>query len=257
MDIFFSDLDNTLIYSYKRDIGGEKIVAEFLNGKEQSYMTKYTYDYLASARWLNLVPVTARTRQQFERIVCLKEFNVKYAIVNNGGKLLIDGAEDKSWSDETWRIAENQLEDLEQAVGILKKLYPEQVFHRPDPYMCYAKVNALQISPQSLCGELSREMKGENVTVQFDRSKIYLFASRVNKGNAVKRFRRMAGVGTAVAAGDGIMDVPMLNEADYAMAAERIAKNIITPNRVVFEGEQISDRICKEIQKLHLAGMMG
>ena len=53
MSILFSDLDNTLIYSHNRELSKPKVVIEHLDGREQSFMTQYTYDFLASADWLS------------------------------------------------------------------------------------------------------------------------------------------------------------------------------------------------------------
>lgn len=39
----FCDLDHTLIYSHRVPIGLNKIAVEYLNGKEQSFMTQGTY----------------------------------------------------------------------------------------------------------------------------------------------------------------------------------------------------------------------
>ena len=46
MTYFCSDLDNTLIYSYRHDIGKEKVLVETKEGKELSYMTKVSYELL-------------------------------------------------------------------------------------------------------------------------------------------------------------------------------------------------------------------
>ena len=66
MSVFFTDLDNTMIYSHHREIGKPKIVVEHLDGREQSFMTEFAYDFLLSADWLDIVPVTTRTKQQYE-----------------------------------------------------------------------------------------------------------------------------------------------------------------------------------------------
>ena len=42
MYIFNSDLDNTLVYSYKHNIGSDKINVEIYNDREISYITKRT-----------------------------------------------------------------------------------------------------------------------------------------------------------------------------------------------------------------------
>ena len=38
MIVFYSDLDNTLIYSYRREIGGKKRCVEVYQGREISFM---------------------------------------------------------------------------------------------------------------------------------------------------------------------------------------------------------------------------
>ena len=45
MIAFFSDLDNTLIFSYKHDIGKEKRCVEIYQGREVSYITERTYGF--------------------------------------------------------------------------------------------------------------------------------------------------------------------------------------------------------------------
>lgn len=43
-DAFISDLDNTLIYSYKKNIGGDTINVEVYEGREISFMTRGSYE---------------------------------------------------------------------------------------------------------------------------------------------------------------------------------------------------------------------
>ena len=64
---WFSDLDNTLIYSHRTTFTSEKIIAEWLNGKEQSYITKETYSFMKNME-CNFVPVTTRSIEQYKRI---------------------------------------------------------------------------------------------------------------------------------------------------------------------------------------------
>ena len=46
MHIFCMDLDNTIIYSYKHDIGNEKINVEIYQDREISFITKKTQELL-------------------------------------------------------------------------------------------------------------------------------------------------------------------------------------------------------------------
>ena len=43
---FFTDLDNTIIYSYRREIGQDKVLVEEMEGRELSYMTRTSHQKL-------------------------------------------------------------------------------------------------------------------------------------------------------------------------------------------------------------------
>ena len=62
------DLDNTLIYSYKHRVPGDSCV-EWLDGQEQSFMTERTQALLRQLPAnVRLVPVTTRSKEQYQRI---------------------------------------------------------------------------------------------------------------------------------------------------------------------------------------------
>ena len=48
----FTDLDNTLIYSRRRPLPGDKVVVERLNGADQSFMTGRTLEFFQHAPWV-------------------------------------------------------------------------------------------------------------------------------------------------------------------------------------------------------------
>ena len=247
MRFLFSDIDNTLIYSHNRELDQEKIVVEHLDGREQSYMTKHAYEWFRSNEQIKIVPVTTRTLAQFSRLNFLDALNICEAIVYNGGMHLVNGIEDQAWSAETMNLVADQLEDLNSAVAILEKDYTKDyVIHRPVPYMAYVKIN----SPQVMCEEIKRKVNLANVTVQNDRKKLYLFASGVNKGDAVQRFCKAKNITADMVAGDDIMDITMLNQAGCAFVSEKISDMVDNDNKVVLTGEVISDQLCDEIERL-------
>ena len=50
MEIFCTDLDNTIIYSYKHDIGDDKREVELYQGRNISYITGQTYELLKQVK---------------------------------------------------------------------------------------------------------------------------------------------------------------------------------------------------------------
>ena len=104
MIVFNVDLDNTLIYSYKYDIGKNKRQVELYKENYISYITDKIYNLLLTLRNNALiVPTTTRTIEQYSRIE-LGIGNFKYALVCNGGVLLIDGKEGLEWYEESKKI---------------------------------------------------------------------------------------------------------------------------------------------------------
>ena len=97
MYLFNCDLDNTLIYSYKHDIGADKINVEQYQGREISFITSRTFELLKEvAEKTVFVPTTTRTVEQYGRID-LGIHTPQYALVCNGGILLKNGVEDSEW----------------------------------------------------------------------------------------------------------------------------------------------------------------
>lgn len=121
MIVFNVDLDNTLIYSYKYDIGKNKRQVELYKENYISYITDKIYNLLLTLRNNALiVPTTTRTIEQYSRIE-LGIGNFKYALVCNGGVLLIDGKEDLEWYEESKKIIKESSNELLKAIDILNK----------------------------------------------------------------------------------------------------------------------------------------
>ena len=105
MILFFADMDNTLIYSYKRDIGSDKIGVEFYPEKSDDFLyDKTSWKLLQKvAHKLLFIPTTTRTIEQYQRINL--GFVPLYALVCNGGILLENGQENMRWYADSRELA--------------------------------------------------------------------------------------------------------------------------------------------------------
>ena len=64
MVVFCTDLDNTIIYSYKHDIGDRKRNVELYQGREISFITDKTYDLLREIKNnIIIIPTSTRTKE--------------------------------------------------------------------------------------------------------------------------------------------------------------------------------------------------
>lgn len=248
MIYFCSDLDNTLIYSYRHDIGNEKILVETMDGKELSYMTKVSHELLKKvSSEKELVPLTTRSLAQYSRIDFGNQVKVKYAMVANGGILLENNKINEEWFKETREIVGYADAELEKGIEILKK----------DKNICFEirKVDGLFVFTKSsnveeTIKQLKETLDTNVVYVDYNGTKVYIFPKKLDKGSSLKRLRNYVGADNYfVSAGDSDFDIPMLLAADTGFCPESLIfsgkENIIKlPNK------KFSDEMLQRVLEL-------
>ena len=111
--IFFTDLDNTLIYSHRHQLPENKVPVEWIGEKTQSFMTQRAYSYFSSLSDLEIIPVTTRSVEQYMRLQNLAtRFGCRYALVCNGAVLIKDGVVDETWMRESQKIADGEMAEV-------------------------------------------------------------------------------------------------------------------------------------------------
>lgn len=222
MIYFCSDLDNTLIYSYRHDIGNNKVLVETKEGKELSYMTELSHKLLQEvAKVKELVPLTTRSLEQYFRISFGSQVKIKYAMVANGGILLENNKINEEWLRETKEIVSYAEEEMEKGIEILKK----------DENVCFdvRKVDELSVFTKSnnveaTLDRLKEKLNTDTVYIDSNGVKVYIFPKALDKGSSLKRFRKYVGEDNRfIAAGDSCFDKPMLLAADTAFCPESLA----------------------------------
>ena len=219
MILFHSDIDNTLIYSHKREIGADKVGVEWYQGRTIAYMTSRSHALLKQvAERLLLVPTTTRTAEQYNRI----DFGIqspKYALVCNGGILLEDGRVDRAWYEESYEMTRDAAGELTAARDYLIR----------DVYRCFEvrMISELFLftkseRPVETVEGLKQILDTNKVDICHHRNKIYVIPKNLNKGTACQRFREKQKADCVIAAGDSGFDVPMLKTADIAIAPKQL-----------------------------------
>lgn len=243
MIIFNSDLDNTLIYSYRHDIGPDKKCVEMYQGREISYMTDESLRLLNRIqKQVLFVPTTTRTEEQYARI----SFGVgeaKYALVCNGGVLLVNGREDREWYLESLRRISGSAGELKCAMHILES--------DPDRDFELRLIRELFVftkskDPEKTMERLKRTLNTGVADVLANGAKVYVVPKALNKGEAVLRLKAKLGAQKVIASGDSEFDIPMLDAADLALAPKELkgrdpgkSDYIRMPGRAVFSEEML------------------
>ena len=214
MKILCTDLDNTIIYSYKHDIGNEKMNVELYKEREISFITKQTFELLKKVKEEFLViPTSTRTIEQYERIN-LKIGTFKYALVCNGSVLLVDGKKDKDWYEESLRLAKPSNLEVKKALEYLENdkrrtfelRYIEDLFVFTKCYKSETVVNEL------------REYLDKNLVNVFNnKEKVYVLPTSLSKGKAIERLRKYLKAEFIIAAGDSEFDISMVEAADVGL----------------------------------------
>lgn len=248
MTYFFSDLDNTLVYSHRVSLPGERIVVEYLNDRIQSYMTKKTYDFFSESNGVFLIPTTTRTCEQYARLSeTFAKFGCRYALVCNGGILLDNNKIDLGWLSETKRIAGDELSDLKEASELSLSLFQKESIHYSNDLMLYVKTD----TPALDAARLTSILNTKSLNVYYDSRKVYCIPASVNKGNAMKRFSNRMGITRTIAAGDSIPDIPMLGISDLAILPCNLSNSVEHVRKYVAENSRcFSDYICDVLSEI-------
>ena len=225
--LFASDLDNTLIYSYKAAKAGD-ICVERKDGKELSFMSPEAHALLKDvAERCAFVPVTTRSLSQYRRL----DLGVKlrYAIVANGALLLVDGVVDEQWTAQTRKLLDATLPEIEADNLLFDVRYVDEAF-----IFCKSE------HPRQAMKYLQTIIDGNKFNVCGVGDKVYIFPRFLDKGTAVKRLMERVPALGLICAGDSELDLPMLEIADIPIAPQSLGlRRGCTPAAETFTTEAL------------------
>ena len=214
MKILCTDIDNTIIYSYKHDIGNEKMNVELYKEREISFISNHTFELLKKVKEeFLIIPTSTRTIEQYERIN-LKIGTFKYALVCNGSVLLVDGKKDKDWYEESLRLAKPSNLEVKKALEYLEndKRRTFELRYIEDLFVftkCYKS--------ETVVNELRKHLDKSLVNVFNNKEKVYVLPTLLSKGKAIERLKKYLKVEFIIAAGDSEFDISMVEAADVGL----------------------------------------
>jgi hypothetical protein len=223
--IFASDLDNTLIYSYKVKTQGDLCVEE-KDGKELSFMSVSAYHLLQEVnRKCLFLPVTTRSMAQYRRIRLLGSGYPAFALVSNGGNLLRYDTVDEEWQRETHALLGGCTSKMRRYSALLQRDGNVHFDIRfVDDMFLFFKSNDVAKSLRWLRGNVDRKL----FDVSAVRDKLYILPKVLSKGYALARFCRLFPGRQIICAGDSAIDLSMLLFADCAYVPSRYAASCDT-----------------------------
>ncbi len=231
--IFASDLDNTLMFSYKHKTEDD-ICIEMLHGKEQGFCRKETFVLLEQIiSKVCFIPITTRSMEQYHRISFPADCVPQYALTTNGAILLHDGKIDANWYEQSQKIADIWKEEFLNIACQLRDIEKIKRFRMiDDMYLFAACDNA----------EDAREGKAyfngkTDLHVEVSGRKLYFFPPGLSKGDAIDRLRAKFAPDCIISAGDSWIDIPMLQRADFSIFMEEY--NVQTSQIICYQGNDV------------------
>lgn len=267
------DLDRTMIYSAasmnlsKMDATTFLRVAEMHEGKPFAYMTSVAYSMMEIINNSSyLIPVTTRTVEQYRRIRIpgMTETNflpstaAQYAVTSNGGKILVNGEEDRDWSDYIQKEVADKCAPIKDVNALLKPYDSESWLIKrrvAEGLFTYLVLDRAE-TPQHVLESVKEKMTEWNWSVSMQGRKFYCVPAIMTKGIAFDEIITRLGADYSMAAGDSLLDIPMLERADFAVrpahgeldTANYTADNLsVTENTGILAGEEIVARILARI----------
>lgn len=226
MILFTSDLDRTLIYSNKMmdkyPVDSEAVPVEFKENAPLTYMSQKSIYLLEKFNQEHLfVPVTTRALYQYERIQLFQEhIKPKYAIVNNGGTILMDGKVDMDWDERIRRRLEATSLPKEDMLKIFSKIRHEAWVEREfkiDDFFYMFHINKANIPHDELV-TFESELNEIGWRMFLHGRKLYVLPHHLNKALAVNRLQDYVEYDLHVAAGDSVMDHEMILQATHGFS---------------------------------------
>lgn len=248
--IFASDLDQTLIYSLKsaRLLPGQSMpplgCIERYEGRELSFMTQSVVAKLQTINSQSVfIPTTTRTIAQYQRIFLFQETIIPaYSVVSNGGNILLHGEVDQGWQQ---KIRQNVAEQCLCPADLLASF--QEIHHESwagpvrmaDELFYYCVVEREKV-PRKELESFSLWAQEQQWKVSLQGRKLYLVPQVVNKWAAVNYLRAQLEEAVVIAAGDSLLDLCMLEQANYAIAPchgelwDHYSAGVFSPSQLKF-----------------------
>ncbi len=253
--IFASDLDQTLLFSERTMKAPKANVyvspVEWIDGKEQSYMTSTSSNLLKRIREVaTFIPVTTRTVEQYKRISYIQELAPTYAITSNGGTILVNGEPDREWSTKIETEILEQCAPAERILSAIASVGNGDWLLRQrqaDGLFYYFIVDEDKLPYKELDAIVAYAFE-EGWTLTPQGKKMYLIPNPVRKERALAHVLAQLEDSFLVTSGDSYLDKNMLKMADQAyipsqsqLATQRgdVRGVIVTDEPGIFSSEQL------------------
>lgn len=212
--IFASDLDRTLIYSSKF-ISGIEDMLEIVEYKGEKPISYFLTELKRSLENVNknamFIPVTTRTKKQYDRIHMLKDEIVpKYHVTTNGARIFIDGEECREWKGHIEKSSKESF-SIDEAHVLFEKMASDiemKELRSAEDVFLYCVLDHENIDSKWKA-DFADKMRSGGWEVSHQGRKLYAVPKSINKRDAVKFIADRENIKDIISAGDSNLDFCM------------------------------------------------
>jgi hydroxymethylpyrimidine pyrophosphatase-like HAD family hydrolase len=252
-----SDLDRTLIYSRAAlgPVHVPVVAVERHDGEDVSFMTERAASLFAALHdSAVVVPVTTRVPLQWQRVQ-LPGPAPRYAVTANGAILYVNGEVDHDWSEHVAVQLGGVAPLAEVWEHIAQACRPEWTvkLRNARGLFCYAVLHRRQV-PAGFFEECAAWAAERGWRTSTQGRKLYWVPQPLTKTAAVAEIVSRIGASTLLAAGDSLLDLDLVRDADRAIVpahGELVSSGWAAPHvevtseSGVLAGEQIVEWFAK------------
>lgn len=223
--IFFSDLDQTLIYSNRQVLKYDTsyaglVVVEERKSAPVAFMTWRALDLLARlSEEITFVPTTTRKLDLFAPLD-FGPVKIEHAIIANGARIIFNGQEDLDWRASVQEKIKAQSAPLEEVINELNTIFADYAPARVsqgDGSFAYVVIDRSSSTPEFYHDMVREKAEKWNYKMSLQEGRIYVIPEPLSKENAADEIMNRLGSGTSFSAGDSVLDLGLMKFTDYAI----------------------------------------
>ena len=204
-----TDLDRTMIFSKRfYDDKLDMVPVEHKDGNIIAYMTQKALS-VVKENISNIIPVTTRSLSEFQRVEPFQ--NVEWAVVGNGSLILHKGKPLKEWSERIQKLTTPIDNEYAYLIDWVNKTFEDELEQKATKVESFVFAKVKEECLISVYRKVdSLIIPNWQFTIQ--NKKMYIMPKVVSKESAAKFvISKLKNRGELFFAGDGILDVEMLN----------------------------------------------
>lgn len=255
------DIDGTVTFSNARmkltsaGFNESLYVAEMLDGEPFCFMTEKAHRILTVLRKnAYVVPVTSRAIEQFNRVNIFQK-DTQYAVLNTGGRILVNGEFDQSWSQFIEQKTADDIAPAREVEKLFLTFSDQPWFQRMSrfrPEYVQIKLDKYTEIPQILVAAIRDEVENMGWQLSLQGRKLFAIPGFLSKRLGFEEIGVRVGADYTMTAGDSTLDIPLLEAGTYAFRPNHgelsthdyRAENLrVTDHTGILAGEEILARM--------------